>query len=146
MSKHGGMLKVVKLLMGLDDDWIVRKEAMHVVGNVATRGTDYQVMSLVECGAIEGICSVLGFNDKQVILFALDGLDAILKMGQKLGKDYVSFVDECDGTAKLEQLQFHESDEVYEKAKQMINDYLSIIVGSEVDDEAFVQQFQQFHC
>ena len=131
LSKEGGMQRVVELAM--TSEWEVRKEAIWVVSNVATGGTESHVMAVVECGAIDAVCSVLDVNDSKMLLVALDAIDSILKVGQKLGKDYNSFVDECDGLRKIENLQEHESDEVYQKSVKIIEAYF----GSEdaVEDE-----------
>ena len=131
LGKEGGMQQIVELAMSAE--WEVRKEAIWVVSNVATGGTNKHVMSVVECGAIDAICSVLDVNDSKMLLVALDAIESILKVGEKLGKDYVSFVDECDGLAKIENLQEHESDEVYQKAVAIIESYFGCEDG--VEDE-----------
>jgi len=126
--KKGGMERVIEI--AISAEWEVRKEAIWVVSNIATGGTDKQVMSVVEVGAIDAVCSVLAVNDTKMLLVALDAVDSILKLGAKLNKDYISFVDECDGLSMIETLQEHESDEVYNKAILIIETYF----GSE--DEA----------
>lgn len=121
MSKHGGMPRVVELAMSAE--WEVRKEAIWVISNVATGGTSSNVLSLVECGAIDAVCSILNVNDSKMLMVGLDAIEAILKVGKHRGKDYISFVDECDGLEKLENLQTHEDDAVYEKAVNIIENY-----------------------
>lgn len=131
LKTKGCLGRVVE--MAISSEWEVRKEAIWVISNIATGGTDKQVMSAVEAGAIDAVCSVLNVNDTRMLLVALDAIDSILKLGMKFGKDYHSFVDECDGLAMIETLQEHESDEVYTKAVQIIETYFG--AEDEADDE-----------
>lgn len=119
--------------MAISSEWEVRKEAIWVVSNIATGGTDKHIMSVIEAGAIEAVCSVLDVNDTKMLLVALDAVDNILKLGMKLNKDYSSFVDEADGLTKIEALQEHESDEIYQKAVFIIETYFG--AEDEAEDE-----------
>jgi hypothetical protein len=129
-----GMEYVVDLAM--NGEWEVRKEAIWVLSNIATGGTPGQVMSVVECGAIDGVCSILNVNDTKMLLVALDAVSNILKVGADNGKDYVSFVDECDGLMHIEELQEHESEEVYNHAVKIIETYFGVEDGAEDENLA----------
>ncbi|KAL7500246.1 hypothetical protein ACHAWT_010965 [Skeletonema menzelii] len=131
LGRQGCMAQVVE--MAEHATWEVRKEAIWVVSNVATGGTKYHVQSVVECGAIDSLCSLLDINDTKMLLVSLDALESILRVGQELGKDYTSFVDECDGLEKLEQLQEHQSDDVYKKAVEIIETFFGC--EDEAEDE-----------
>lgn len=134
LGKYGCMSRVAE--MAEHATWEVRKEAIWVVSNVATGGNKFHVQSVVECGAIDAMCSVLDINDTKMLLVALDALDSILRVGQELGKDYCSFVDECDGLEKLELLQEHQSDAVYKKAIDIIETYFGCEDGEEDENLA----------
>jgi importin subunit alpha-1 len=114
-------------------EWEVRKEAIWTLSNIATGGSPVQVMSVVEVGAIESLCSILNVNDSKMLLVALDAIESILKVGASNNKDYNSFVDECDGLMAIEELQQAESEEVYEKAVHIIETYFG--VEDEMEDE-----------
>lgn len=129
-TKHC-MERVIEL--ATHSEWEVRKEAIWVVSNIATGGSDKQIMSAIECGAIDAVCSVLNVNDSKMLMVALDAVDCILKLGMRLNKDYASFVDECDGLTRIEELQEHESDEVYQKAVMIIETYFG--AEDEAEDE-----------
>eukprot|EP00956_Cyclotella_meneghiniana_P037066 scaffold134195_cov61-Cyclotella_meneghiniana.AAC.1 len=83
-------------------------------------------MSVVEVGAIDALCSVLNVNDTKILIVALDAIESILKVGDAQNKDYTSFVDECDGLLAIEELQEHESEEVYEKTVNIIESYFGV--------------------
>ena len=113
--------------------WPNLQSAIWVVSNIATGGSESQIMSVVEAGGIDAVCSILSVNDTKMLLVALDAIEHILKLGSQENMDYLSFVDECDGLTSIESLQEHESDEVYRKAVNIIETYFGADDG--VEDE-----------
>ena len=61
----------------------------------------------------------------------MEALEAILKSASE-GNKYSQLVDEADGIEKLENLQEHESHEVYQKAVTIVEKYFG---GSEEESE-----------
>lgn len=114
-------------------EWDVRKEAVWTISNIATGGTDQHVHALVELEGIDALCSVLTVSDPKIIEVALDAIEHILKIGQKSGKAYDTFVDECDGLEAIENLQQHENEAIYEKSISLIEQYFGC--DDEVEDE-----------
>lgn len=115
-----------------NSEWEVRKEATWVASNIATGGNDMHVHSLVELGGIDALCSVIDVADPKMMLVVLDAIDHILRVGQKCSRDYIGFVDECDGLDKIENLQEHANNDVYEKAVHIIETYYGV---DEEEDE-----------
>ena len=107
-------------------EWEVKKEANWVICNIATGGSDADIQGLVDLGSIDAICGILDNSDSKISLVILDAIDSILKVGERLGKDYVVFVDECDGLEKIEDLQQHQNTLVYEKAIDVIETHFGI--------------------
>merc|ERR1712107_131999 len=97
----------------------VRKEAAWIVGNIAAGGTAANVQSIVNAGAIKGLCDLLTTQDSKIIMVVLDGLGGILKHttpqkdgdSMEEGAYYARMIEECDGISKIEALQEHENEE-----------------------------------
>ena len=112
-------------------EWDVRKEATWVLSNIATGGEDAHVHALVELGSINALVEIISVADPKILLVVLDAIESILRVGCKTGRDYVGFVDECDGLDKIEMLQEHENEEVYEKAISIIEKYFGVEEGED---------------
>lgn len=136
LGMHGFMKDVTKMAMDNLATWEVRKEAIWTVCNVARCGNNLQVQSIVDCGAIDAVCSVFDINDTNMLMAALDALDQILRVGQEMNKDYCRFVDECNGLEKLEKLQEHASDDIYRKAVEIIETFFGCEDGTEDENLA----------
>lgn len=107
-------------------EWDVRKEAAWVVSNVATGGAPAHVAKLVECGALRPLCDLLEVGDAKVVEVALDGIEAILRAGEASGLDFVTMLHEAEGPERLERLQAHANERIYERSVQIIERYLGV--------------------
>eukprot|EP00554_Chaetoceros_debilis_P003005 CAMPEP_0194083734 /NCGR_PEP_ID=MMETSP0149-20130528/9733_1 /TAXON_ID=122233 /ORGANISM="Chaetoceros debilis, Strain MM31A-1" /LENGTH=540 /DNA_ID=CAMNT_0038766185 /DNA_START=100 /DNA_END=1722 /DNA_ORIENTATION=- len=112
-------------------EWEVKKEAAWTICNVATGGNDITTHQLCELGGIDAICSIIDVADPKILMIALEAIDAILKVGKQSGRDYMGFVDECDGLDKIENLQEHENHNVYDKAVYIIEQYFGVEDGED---------------
>lgn len=130
----GGLSHVVHLAEQSEYD--IKKEAIWTLSNIATGGSATQVKALVETSAIPALCDMLDVNDAKMLLVALDAIEAILKTGDAENKDFISFVDEADGIRRIEELQEHQSEEVYDKAIQIIETYFGTEDGMEDENLA----------
>jgi len=69
-------------------------------------------------------------TDARIILVGLEALENILKIGEKDSKEtgineYATIVEECHGLDKLEQLQNHQNQEIYEKSVNILETYFA---------------------
>jgi importin subunit alpha-6/7 len=124
-------------LMSDGTEWDVRKEAAWVISNIATGGTKHHVHTLVEQGAIPPVCDLLDSSDAKdvkVTLIALEALESILNhtVNSSYKIDTRHLIDEAGGLSKLEALQEHKVDEVYEKALQIVEKFF----GGEDEEES----------
>jgi len=118
------------------DEFHVQKEATWALSNITNNGTKKHTHFLVNKGILPPLCDILSCNDPRVVLVTLEGLDNILRLGQEESDDgenrYCDIIEECGGLDKIENLQRHENNEIYEKSVQLIQKYFGSI---EEDDE-----------
>ena len=107
-------------------EWSIRKEAIFFVSNVFTGGSPKQVQIIVDMDGLEAMCDVLDINDATVVLTALAAIEKALRISKELGKSYDVYVDECDGVTKLEYLQQHTNDKIYNATVKIIEEFFGI--------------------
>ncbi|KAH7388163.1 hypothetical protein KP509_16G061800 [Ceratopteris richardii] len=109
----------------------VKKEAAWAISNATSGGTPEQIKYLVSQGCIKPLCDMLTCPDARIISVCLEGLENILKVGEA-DKDmgntngvniFAQFIDEADGLPKIEELQTHDNNEIYEKAVKLLETY-----------------------
>ncbi|KAF2324034.1 hypothetical protein GH714_006299 [Hevea brasiliensis] len=117
--------------------------ALRTVGNIVT-GDDAQTQLnnppdvffqfVIDNQALPCLYQLLMQNhkkDPRIVTVCLEGLDNILKVGEadkEMGKNgganlYAQMIDECDGLDKIENLQTHDNNEIYEKAVKILERY-----------------------
>lgn len=112
---------IIQLLIKImtDDDFDVKKEAAWAISNATSGGSKEQIEYLVNQNCIPPLCDLLKAKDARVISVALDGLQNILEKGKptQAGEQnmFAQFVDEAGGADKIEELQYHKEEEIYEK-------------------------------
>ena len=94
---------------------------------------------LVSQGCIKPLCDLLICPDPRIVTVCLEGLENILKVGEaekNMGKTDVNLnaqlIDDAEGIDKIENLQSHDNNEIYEKAVKILETY-----WVEDDDEPF---------
>jgi len=142
-----GLLPKVLEQMGAAAEWDVRKEAAWVVSNMATGGKEREVAALVQAGAVRPLCDLFDTGDVRVITIALEAVEVLLKhFGNgangtlPASLDVPQLMEECDGISKLEQLQEHENENIYNKAVRLIEVYFSDDDGAAAESENLAPQ------
>lgn len=115
----------------------VKKEAAWAVSNATSGGSAEQVRYLVQAGAIRPLCDLLTCADVRIVTVALEGLENILKVGEGEKElaggagvnPYVALVDDAEGLDKIEELQNHTNEEVYEKAVSLLETFFDVEDG-----------------
>ncbi|XP_013878949.1 importin subunit alpha-8 [Austrofundulus limnaeus] len=108
-------------------DFKTQKEAVWAVTNFTCGGTAEQVVQLVQSGALEAILDLLQVNDAKVILIILEAINNIFTAAGKLGetKKLSLLIEELGGLERMELLQSHENDLVYQAAQNLIETFFS---------------------
>ncbi|XP_060046571.1 importin subunit alpha-6 isoform X3 [Erinaceus europaeus] len=120
-----------------------RKEAAWAITNATSGGTPEQIRYLVALGCIKPLCDLLTVMDSKIVQVALNGLENILRLGEQESKQnggginaYCALIEEVYGLDKIEFLQSHENQEIYQKAFDLIEHYF----GVEEEDPNIVPQ------
>ncbi|KAJ1178065.1 hypothetical protein NDU88_003314 [Pleurodeles waltl] len=111
-----------------------RKEAAWAITNATSGGTAEQISYLVNLGTIKPLCDLLTVMDSKIVQVALNGLENILRLGEQQCKQagsggvnpYCGIIEEAYGLDKIEFLQSHENQEIYQKAFDLIEHYFGV--------------------
>merc|ERR1712000_402033 len=115
-----------------DGEWEIKKEAAWAISNFASGATREQTRALVSGRVIKPLCDVLSVKDPKILLVALEAINHILRNGQADGTSdkfgsgknaYADMIEDADGLDRIEELQEHPNEKVYEKAVDIIEKY-----------------------
>lgn len=120
---------LVQLLQHAEFD--IKKEAAWAISNATSGGSSEHIHYLVSQGCIKPLCDLLVCPDPRIVIVCLEGLENILKVGEaekELGNTdginlYAQFINDCGGLDKIENLQGHDNNEIYEKTIKMLERY-----------------------
>ncbi|XP_059648448.1 importin subunit alpha-1a-like [Cornus florida] len=120
---------LVNLLQNAEFD--IKKEAAWGISNATSGGTHDQIQYLVSQACIKPLCDLLVCPDPRIVTVCLEGLENILKVGEvekNLGRSgdvnvYAQMIDDAEGLEKIENLQSHDNNEIYEKAVKILETY-----------------------
>merc|ERR1719187_1663432 len=106
-------------------DFKAQKEAAWAITNLTSGGTVPQTVQLCGEGVLKPFCALLAAKDDKTVSVVLDGISNILATAQKLEEtDKVAMmIEECGGLDRIENLQTHENEAIYQKALQIIETF-----------------------
>ncbi|RYR12880.1 hypothetical protein Ahy_B04g070180 isoform E [Arachis hypogaea] len=125
----GLIAPLVNLLQNAEFD--IKKEAAWAISNATSGGSHEQIKYLVSQGCIKPLCDLLVCPDPRIVTVCLEGLENILKVGESekaMGNSgdvnlYAQMIDDAEGLEKIENLQSHDNNEIYEKAVKILETY-----------------------
>ncbi|XP_015959596.1 importin subunit alpha-2 [Arachis duranensis] len=125
----GLIAPLVNLLQNAEFD--IKKEAAWAISNATSGGSHEQIKYLVNQGCIKPLCDLLVCPDPRIVTVCLEGLENILKVGESekaMGNSgdvnlYAQMIDDAEGLEKIENLQSHDNNEIYEKAVKILETY-----------------------
>ncbi|PNF22757.1 Importin subunit alpha-1 [Cryptotermes secundus] len=123
---NAGILEPLIHVLG-SGDFRSQKEAAWAVTNFTSGGNIQQMAAILHMGVLGPFCDLLGSKDWRTAVVVMDGLSNILETAEKMGAlDRVALmIEECRGLDKLELLQNHENEQVYQKSLNIIDNYFS---------------------
>ncbi|KAL7112567.1 hypothetical protein ACP275_04G010200 [Erythranthe tilingii] len=109
----------------------IKKEAAWALSNATSGGTNDQIKFLVREGCIKPLCDLLVCPDPRIVTVSLEGLENILKVGEADKSQgntgdvnvFAQMIDDAEGLEKIENLQSHDNNEIYEKAVKILETY-----------------------
>lgn len=104
-----------------------QKEAAWAVTNLTSGGTIQQLAELVRANVLPALCNLLNVKEWGTIIVVLDGLNNILTAAEKSRQleQVAIMIEEAGGLDKLEALQQHENERIYQKSMTMIDTFFS---------------------
>ena len=135
---HNVIPTLVHMLETEDQD--VRKECAWAISNATNGGDDLQIKFLVDNGCVPPLVDLLDKPDVRMISVGLEGIQNILKSGQRnLSGDgsnpFVAVVEMCGGVDNIEDLQRHENHKIYDMAVKILENYFRVDEDKEEDKE-----------
>lgn len=132
---------LIQLLTNAEFD--IRKEAAWAVSNATSGGSPEQIRFLVQQGCIRPLCDLLMVSDPKIVTIALEGLENILKVGEEDSRQAANgsnqmavYISEAEGLTKIEELQQHSNNDIYEKCIKILETYFGIEDEEEMADMA----------
>lgn len=103
----------------------------YIIGNIDLLNLPMIDRYLVSQGCIKPLCDLLVCPDPRIVTVSLEGLENILKVGEvekNSGNSgdvnlYAQLIDDAEGLEKIENLQSHDNNEIYEKAVKILETY-----------------------
>ncbi|CAG9326232.1 unnamed protein product [Blepharisma stoltei] len=138
---HAGIASIVALLR--DPDFSIKLEACYIFVNSTNRANSNLIINLLQYELIEELCQLIDHQDSRIVILSLQTIWNILKHS----KAYMIFhnentdralprLDEVGGISKIESLQGHRNYDIYQKATEVIKEFLG---GEEVSQNAYQQ-------
>lgn len=140
---------LIQLLAGAEFD--IRKEAAWAISNATSGGTPTQIKFLVSQGCIRPLCDLLSVTDPKIVTIALEGLENILKVGENEAKltdttnMMATYIADADGLNKIEDLQHHSNQDIYDKCVKIMESYFGIEDEEEMSNLAPNMDGNQFN-
>uniref|UniRef100_A0A673AJ31 Importin subunit alpha n=1 Tax=Sphaeramia orbicularis TaxID=375764 RepID=A0A673AJ31_9TELE len=108
-------------------DFKTQREAVWAVTNFTSGGTVEQVVQLVQSGALEAIIDLLQVKDAKVILVILEAINNMLLAAEKIRETekLTLLIEEMGGLDRIEMLQNHSNEMVYQAAHNLIEKYFA---------------------
>jgi len=109
-------------------DFKAQREAVWAITNITSGGSNEQIITMIDKYAImKPYCELLSSKDSRTVCVILNGLMSLFRVADSINglTNFCIMLEEIGAVDKLEALQNHELEEIYEKAFQIIDTYFS---------------------
>lgn len=109
-------------------DFKAQREAVWAITNITSGGTNEQIIQMIETyPLIKPYCELLLAKDTRTVEVVLNGLQALFRVAESVNglANFCIMMEEIGAVDKLEALQNHENNEIYDRAYQLIDTYFS---------------------
>ena len=139
---------LIKLLANAEYD--IKKQAAWAISNATSGGTPEQINFLVAEGCVPPLCDLLENSDAKIVTVALEGLENILKVGATMAESsptgenpHALTVERAEGLEKIDNLQNHENNDIYERAVKILEKYFGAATTNLASKTQPVQTLEQ---
>ncbi|KNC75539.1 hypothetical protein SARC_11938, partial [Sphaeroforma arctica JP610] len=112
-----------------NDEYRVSEEAMWAITNACCGGSPSQIRIVVDEGGLKQMCQFLSKDGAvaSVLVVVMDAIYATLKSAEneRVLLMYTEIIEEEDGIDRMDALQHHSSEKVYQIANRIISEYFS---------------------
>ncbi|KAJ4905469.1 Importin subunit alpha-3 [Raphanus sativus] len=136
----GGIQALVWVLDNAEFE--VKKEAAWGISNATTGGTHDQIKFMVSKGCIRPICDLLTCPDPRIAMVCLEAVENILVVGEAVKRSgltgdenlFATLVEEAGGLEKIENLQSHDNEDIYQRSVKVLETFWTEDDGEETGD------------
>ena len=125
----------------------VKKEAAWALCNAASGGKPEHINYLVKQGCLKPMLDLLNSTDNHLIQVLLEAIENILKAGKINYKnlsanDFVNIIEQAGGLEKLENLQHHKNNNIYEMSLRILENYFETEEQIHKDSDCLTESIQ----
>jgi len=99
----------------------VQREAGWAICNAFSEASPYQIVRMIDVGALEAIVVLLDTSDASLLLAALNAVKEALSLNQRTENQVTELFEKFGGDKKLEALQMHKNMAIYNKVIEILN-------------------------
>lgn len=114
-------------------EYEVKKEAVWCIANTTSGGTREQLRYLVDIGVLNPLCRILTLYDVKIVTVALEAIENFLQLGMDDMREkglarnpYTDILLSNGGFELIEQLQEHQSPELYNQSVAVLETYFEV--------------------
>ena len=127
---------VVAMVLSNEETQEIKQEAVWVLGNIFSGGSNEQIVYLVGENVVSVFLSYLDNVDNRSVMVCLEGIERVLELGEQAETNpYVAKIKESGEFDKLEELLEHDNPTIYERTRNIIDKFFE----GEDDEEECLQ-------